>query len=667
MRTECGNEHNGNRERQGAAGVAGATARAGRAPAGQGRASGNGPYALLDRISSPADVKALDPSDLPELCHEIRHAVLASSAAIGGHVGPNLAVVELTVALHRVFLSPHDKLVWDVSHQTYPHKMLTGRARCFTDPAHYDDLSGFSAPAESPHDLFAMGHTSTSVSMACGLAKARDLAGGDERVVAVIGDGALSGGMAFEGLDNLAEQGSRGVIVVVNDNGWSIAEDHGGLYRGLARLRASGGTAPDNLFRALGLDYRFVADGNDEAAVEAALRELADCPQPTVLHICTVKGAGYAPAEAAPERWHHVGPFAFDEALLADGHGRDRDSAGAGTDPRTSAAPGALAAAEAAPAPAVPAAPTYADITGKLLLDRMRRDPRTIGISAATPYVMGFTPERRAAAGAQFVDTGIAEQHAVAFAAVLAVGGALPVLGIYSVFLQRAYDQLWHDVCLNRAPATFVVYGASVFGTRDATHLGFFDISLVRGLPDFLYLAPVCREEFEAMLSWAIDFDEGPVAIRVPWRGVIERPNLAPEDATDFAEVRSQIVRKGSDVAILALGDFFPLGEEVADELERRGIAHPTLINPRYANRVDTELMARLASAHRLVITLEDGVTDGGWGELVASYLGPTDVRTLTYAIDASDGFPDRYDPQQLLADNGMAVGDIVDAVEAAL
>ena len=665
MRTECGNEHNGNRERQGAAGGTGSADRA--------YGDGNGPYALLDRIASPADVKALGPSDLPELCHEIRHAVLASSAAIGGHVGPNLAVVELTVALHRVFSSPHDKLVWDVSHQTYPHKMLTGRARCFTDPAHYDDLSGFSAPDESPHDLFAMGHTSTSVSMACGLAKARDLAGGDERVVAVIGDGALSGGMAFEGLDNLAEQGGRGVIVVVNDNGWSIAEDHGGLYRGLARLRESGGTAPDNLFRALGLDYRFVADGHDEATVEAALRELADCPRPTVLHICTVKGAGYAPAEAAPERWHHVGPFAFDEGLLMDVRGR-AGYAGAGAGAATAGSPAASGvpaaatiAAPATPAAAAPAAPTYASITGDLLLDRMQRDPRTIGISAATPYVMGFTPERRAVAGAQFVDVGIAEQHAVAFAAALAAGGAHPVLGIYSVFLQRAYDQLWHDVCLNRTPATFVIYGASVFGTRDATHLGFFDISLVRGLPDFLYLAPVCREEFEAMLVWAIDFDEGPVAIRVPWHGVIARPDLAPEAGTDFAEVRSQIVRKGSDVAILALGDLFPLGEEVARELEQRGIAHPTLINPRYANRVDTELMARLASAHRLVITLEDGVADGGWGELVASYLGPTGVRTLTYAIDASDGFPDRYDPQQLLADNGMAVEDIVAAVEAAL
>lgn len=583
----------------------------------------------LERISSPADVQALDASLLPSLCAEIRRAIVDSSAAAGGHVGSNLAVVELTVALHRVFNSPVDKIVFDVSHQSYAHKMLTGRAAAYLDPARVGEVSGFSNPAESPHDLFSVGHTSTSVSLACGLAKARDLAGDTYNVVAVIGDGSLSGGLAFEGLDNLAELGS-GVIVVVNDNGWSIAEDHGGIYASLAELRRTAGTSERNVFRDMGLDYRFLADGHDVAALVETFSELRGTDHPVVLHVCTVKGRGYEPAEANPEAWHHPKPFDVTTGL-----------------PRAAAG-----------------APGYDEITGSHLLERMAADPKLVAISAATPYIMGFTPARRAAAGRQFVDVGIAEEHAVTFATGLAMAGAHPVLGIYGTFLQRAYDELWHDLCLNGAPATLLVFGGSVFGANDATHLGFFDIPMLAALPALTYLAPVCREEYLAMLDWSLGYTDGPVAIRVPAHGVVSRPDLAPTAGEDFARPRYQVVRSGSDVALLALGTFFELGERVADALVRVGI-HVTLVNPRSASDLDEACLDELACSHRVVVTLEDGALAGGWGERVAAYLGSRDVRVRCYGLDKS--FPNRVPADELLAACGITVPAFVSDVEALL
>ena len=583
---------------------------------------------LLERITSPVDVKALEASELPALCQEIRSAILTSSASVGGHVGSNLGVVELTVALHRVFDSPVDKLVFDVSHQTYAHKMLTGRAGCYLDPKRYGTLSGFSNPGESEHDLFSMGHTSTSVSLACGMAKARDLAGGHYDVVAVIGDGSLSGGLAFEGLDNLAELGS-GVIIIVNDNGWSIAENHGGIYRNLADLRESKGACACNVFRALGLDYRFLADGNDEAAVEATLRELRGTDHPVVLHLCTVKGEGYAPAEADSEGWHHVGPF----DLASGAHEPLRRSCCDTNE-------------------------TYADITGEHLLRRMADNPAVVAISAATPYIMGFTPERRAAAGTQFVDVGITEEHAVTYATGLAQAGAKPVLGLYGVFMQRAYDEFWHDMCLNNAPAVALDFGSSVFGTTDATHLSFFDLALMQGLPNLRCLAPTCREEYLAMLDWAIDQADRPVVIRVPGNGVASRPDLAPAIGADFDTPSYQVVRNGSDVAILALGSFFELGERVADTLAARHHIQATLVNPRFATELDEDCLRDLAARHRVVATLEDGILEGGWGEGIARFCGPLDVRTCCYGI--RKGFPDRFVPQELLETNGITIENII-------
>lgn len=587
---------------------------------------------LLTQTTTPEDVKALNRAELPQLCDEIRHAILESSAAVGGHVAPNLGVVELTVALHRVFNSPIDKIVFDVSHQTYAHKALTGRAYTYIDPERFGEASGFANPDESEHDLFAMGHTSTSVSLGCGLAHARDLAGDAYNVITIIGDGSLSGGLAFEGFNNAAELDSN-LIIVVNDNDQSIAENHGGLYRNLAELRASNGTCERNVFRAMGLDYRYLDAGNDVLALVDALQKLRDIDHPIVLHVSTAKGKGFEPAQSDPEHWHHVGPFDMATGRkLCPGH------------------------------PSEPAPRTYADITGEALSAAIERDPQVVGITAATPYIMGFTPELRAAAGKQFVDVGIAEEHAVTFATALARSGAKPVFGVYGTFLQRAYDELWHDLCLNDAPATILVFGASIFGTTSETHLSFFDISMLGGLPNMHYLAPACMEEYLSMLSWSLDHREHPVAIRVPGIGLVSRPDLAPAEDTDYSAVRYNVVRQGRDVALLALGDFFELGERVANRLTAEYGIEATLVNPRFATELDREFLDSLAAEHRVVVTLEDGILDGGWGERVACYLACTPVRTRTFGI--AKGFHDRYDPNELLAQNGMTVENM--AAEAA-
>ena len=469
-----------------------------------------------------------------------------------------------------------------------------------------------------------MGHTSTSVSLGCGLAHARDLAGDAYNVIAIIGDGSLSGGLAFEGFNNAAEIDSN-LIIIVNDNDQSIAENHGGLYRNLAELRASNGACERNVFRAMGLDYRYLDAGNDVLALVDTLQELCGIDHPIVLHVSTAKGKGFEPAQSDPERWHHVGPFDMATGRkLCPGH------------------------------PSEPAPRTYADITGEALSAAIERDPQVVGITAATPYIMGFTPELRAAAGKQFVDVGIAEEHAVTFATALARSGAKPVFGVYGTFLQRAYDELWHDLCLNDAPATILVFGASIFGTTSETHLSFFDISMLGALPNMRYLAPACMEEYLSMLSWSLDHCEHPVAIRVPGIGLVSRPDLAPAEDTDYSAVRYNVVRQGRNVAVLALGDFFELGERVANRLAAEYGIEATLVNPRFATELDREFLDSLAAEHRVVVTLEDGILDGGWGERVACYLACTPLRTRTFGI--AKGFPDRYDPNELLAQNGMTV-----------
>ncbi|KAB8291504.1 1-deoxy-D-xylulose-5-phosphate synthase [Bifidobacterium avesanii] len=592
---------------------------------------------LLDTIDSPADLKKLSVEQLPELAAEIRDAMLVKLGAHGGHVGPNLGTVELEIAMHYVFDSPRDRFVFDVSHQSYTHKILTGRREAFTDPAKYDDDSGYTNPNESEHDWFNMGHTSTSMSLASGLAKARDLAGDSYNVVTVIGDGSLSGGEAFEGFDAVGEMGTN-FIAIVNDNEMSIAENHGGLYRGLRELRETNGESPNNLFRALGFDYRYLEDGNDVSKLIDALRSLKDVDHPVVLHVHTLKGKGFAPAVADKETWHwnwHFDPKTGASTLPAGDGSGDGDGS-----------------------------ESYEDLTGAWLLRRMKEDPRIVAITSATPTVMGFTPELRREAGRQFVDVGIAEEQAVAMASGIARGGGIPVYGFCTTFVQRAYDQLMQDLCVNGNPAVLLAFDASVYAMNDVTHLGFYDIAMMGNIPNLVYLAPTCREEYFAMLEWAVAQRERPVAIRVPVVGGVVSHGVP--DTTDYGLLnRYEVARRGSGVAIVALGDFFQLGERVADALESELGVKPTLINPKFISGVDRGLLDSLLADHRVTVTLEDGQLEGGFGEKIAAHYGPTAMRVKTYGVAKS--FPDRYDPDELLAANGVTVPAIVADVRAML
>lgn len=569
---------------------------------------------IIEKIKSPADVKKLTREEMKEVAVEIRTLLIEKLSRHGGHCGPNLGMVEATIAMHYVFNSPEDKIVFDVSHQSYPHKMLTGRVEAFLKEDRYDDVSGYSEPSESEHDHFVIGHTSTSVSLAAGLAKGRDLRGEKGNVIAVIGDGSLSGGEALEGLDWAAELDSN-FIIVVNDNQMSIAENHGGLYSNLEQLRLSGGSCSNNLFRAMGLDYIYVEQGNDTDALIAAFQKVKDIDHPIVVHINTLKGKGYELAEKDKERWHWSAPFDIATGELKH--------------PFT--------------------AETYDELTTTHLLQRMKQDPTLCAITAGTPGIWNWTPERRREAGSQFIDVGIAEEHAVALASGIAKAGGKPVFGVCSSFIQRAYDQMSQDLCINDNPATILVLWGSLSTMTDVTHLCHFDIPLLANIPNLVYLAPTNREEYLAMLDWSIDYQTHPVAIRVPVGPAVAAGRPVPADYADLNKY--EVVRQGKDVAILALGNFFSLGENVCRLLEEQGV-HATLINPRYISGTDTELLDRLSADHRLVITLEDGVLDGGFGEKIARYYGASSVKTLCYG--ARKEFADRYSPKEFLAANRL-------------
>lgn len=569
----------------------------------------------LEHISGPADVKKLSLAEMTALCGEIRTALIEKLSRHGGHCGPNFGFVEATVALHYVFDSPKDKMVFDVSHQTYPHKMLTGRAEAFLDPAHYDDVSGYSNPHESEHDHFTIGHTSTSVSLACGLAKARDLRGESGNVIAVIGDGSLSGGEALEALDYAAELDGS-LIIIVNDNDMSIAENHGGIYGNLRLLRETGGKAECNLFRAMGLDYRFVADGNDLSAMIEALRAVKDAKKPVVLHIVTEKGKGFAPAEQHKEDWHWCMPF-------------DRETGKP------------LMSTEGE---------SWESITTDFMLERMKRDPAVCMITSGTPTVLGFTEDKRRLAGRQFIDVGIAEENAVALASGIAAAGGKPVYGVYSTFIQRTYDQLSQDLCINNSPATIIVAWGSVYGMNDVTHLGLYDIPMMSNIPNLVYLAPTSREEYLAMLDWSIDQTDHPVAIRMPGGPPISTGEAVKPDFSRLNEY--QVAHRGAKVALLGLGSFFSLAQQAAALLKTQAGIDATVINPRFITGLDEKLLRELTADHDVVVTLEDGQLDGGFGEKIARFYGADAVKVLNFGLKKE--FLDRYDLEQVLRDNHL-------------
>ena len=563
----------------------------------------------LEQIHSPSDIKGYTPVQRRALAAEMRAALIARASRIGGHIGPNLGVIEATIALHTVFDAPTDKIIYDVSHQCYPHKMLTGRAAAYLDPAHYGEVSGFTNTEESPYDHFNIGHTSTSISLATGLAKARDLAGRSENVIAFIGDGALSGGEALEGL-NVAGEMRSNLIIILNDNDWSISENHGGMYEMLRRLRETNGTAADNLFRAMGLDYRYVADGNDTEALIAAFAAVKDSQKPVVIHIHTQKGKGLSFAEDDPEDWHRHAPFHTESGAVKHPFSPD---------------------------PCIAA-------TIDFVLAEAKRNPNFVYLSAGIVGGIGLTPAERAELGAQYVDVGIAEEHAVAMASGLARGGARPVFGTYSTFYQRTYDQMAQDVCINRSPAVFLVTGASLYRSTDVTHLGFYDISIFSHVPNLVFLAPTSIEEHLAVLRWAIAQTEHPVMIRTPLGGYAESPY--PVRADYSALHRSIVVTEGAEVALIGVGNFAALATAAAEELARDGI-HATVVNPLYLSGLDEALLTRLKEKHRLIVTVEDGILDGGFGEKIAAFYGADrDVEVKSYGLPKA--FFNRYDPAAL-------------------
>ena len=583
----------------------------------------------IEKINSPKDLKSLSVEQLSVVADEVRQGVLNRVSHHGGHVGPNLGFTEATVALHYVFNAPEDKIVFDVSHQSYPHKMLTGRKEGFLDVSRMDGISGYSSPLESPvYDNFEIGHTSTSVALASGIQKARDILGGKENIIAVIGDGSLSGGEAFEGLDTAAELGTN-IIVVVNDNEMSIAENHGGLYRNLKLLRETNGQAELNYFRALGFDYLYVEQGNDVSRLVEAFRKVKDIDHPIVVHIHTEKGHGYAPAVADKERWHWNMPFNIEDGSL-----RNPSQGGE----------------------------SMTMLLGDWLFEEMKRDKKLVAIAAAVPAAIGFTKERREAAGKQFVDVGIAEEEGVALASAMAKRGAHPVFSTYATFLQRTYDQLAQDLAVNGNPAVINVLGASVYGMNDFTHICFFDIPMISHIPNLVYLAPTTWEELCAMESWAIRQEQYSVAIRVPAFGVAH----STEDVdSDYSSLNKAVVaHRGSNVAIIAVGDFFQKGEAVRQLLAQNGI-DATLVNPRYLSGLDEQLFEELKADHSLVATIEDGCLDGGYGETVARFYGPSSVRVLNFGVRKM--LYDRYDVDQLLTDNHLQDQQIAEDIMQAL
>lgn len=584
---------------------------------------------VLETIESPQDLKQLSRKDLQRVVDEARQALLEKTSQHGGHNGPNFGVVEMTVAMHYVFNSPIDKFIFDVSHQSYVHKMLTGRAKAFLAPAHYDDVSGYTNPKESKHDLFTIGHTSTSLALASGVAKARDLKNESYNVVAVIGDGSLSGGMAYEGLNQIATEGTN-AIIIVNDNDQSIAANPtGGIYTALRDLRENNSKAANNFFEALGFDYRYLNAGNDLDQLITLFEEVKDVNHPILLHIQTQKGHGVSFMEENREAFHAGGPYNPET-------GEYLRNASSGK--------------------------TYNSITTQFVLDKIEKDPTVVAVNAGTPMFM-LNQKQRQKAGKQFVDVGIAEEEAATMAAGLAKNGAKPIWYVAAPFMQRTYDQWSHDIALNNLPVTTLVYSASVSAMNDESHLGFFDIPFLAHIPNVVYLAPTSKEEYLAMLDWAVEQNEHPVAIRIPV-GPLHETGVA--DTTDYSILnKNRVTQKGSKVSLFGLGNFYGLAKEVAKELaDKHGIT-ATLVNPKFITGLDEELLDSLESEHQVVVTLEDGVLEGGYGQMVASYLGNTDLKVQNYGVEKA--FHDRYNAKKLLAENGVTVDNIVKNILASL
>jgi len=561
---------------------------------------------ILNRINQPSDLRELSSDEMNVLATDIRDGILNRVKAIGGHLGPDLGIVEATIAMHYVFNSPIDKFVFDVSHQCYPHKMLTGRKEGFieNETEKLFSITGYTNPKESDHDFFTVGHTSTSISLATGLAKARNLKGENGNVIALIGDGSLSGGEAYEGLNNAAVLNSN-FIIIVNDNEMSIAENQGGLYKNLELLRKTQGKAELNFFKTFGFDYYYVEEGNNVEALIDTFKKVKDINHPVIVHIHTVKGKGIEASQQNKELYHYAMPGMLNEKNEIQLPSSQEE--------------------------------TYNSLTTEYILNKKKEDPTVIAISPATPGVTGFTQEFRKEMGDNYTDVGIAEEHAIAYVSGIAKNGGKPILGIMSSFIQRTYDQLSQDLALNNSPATILVCWGAI-SPMDATHLGIFDIPLISNIPNIVYLAPTNKEEYLAMLDWSVEQTKYPVAIKMPYGGVI---STGIEDKTDYSILNKfKVEESGDTVAIVGLGNFLKLGKQVKDELAKNCGINATLINPKFITGIDEDLLESLKTNHKLVITLEDGVIDGGFGEKITRFYGASEMKVLNYG--AKKEFADR-------------------------
>ena len=581
---------------------------------------------ILDTINSPKDLKKYSVPELETIAGEIREGLFNRLTKIGGHFGPNFGFVEATIALHYVFDSPKDKFVFDVSHQAYTHNMLTGRKAGYFDDKRFSEDSGYTNPDESEHDFFNIGHTSTSIALALGLAKGRDVLGKKENIVAIIGDGSLSGGEAMEALSVAGSELNSNFIIVVNDNEMAIAETHGGIYKNLKALRDSKGKAENNWFTAFGLDYLYEEKGNDIASLIKVFQQVKDSNHPVVVHIHTQKGKGYELAEKDKESWHWCMPF--DRST-----GKPTVNFGSGE--------------------------SYFGMTSQYIVEKAKKDKDFVVVTPAMPMAVGLGPKERKILGNQYIDTGIAEEAAVAIASGIAKNGAKPLVVTNMTFLQRAYDQISQDVCINKTHVTMLMNYSSFDGLTDVTHLGIFGLAAFTNIPNLVVLCPSSAEEYISMLDWSIDQKDNPVLILIPGNQVTHRP--ADKNYDDLN--RFKIEQNGEKVAVIALGDFYQKGEEVAAAIKEKCGFTPTLINPRFASGLDEKVLRELEKNHQLVITLEDGILEGGFGQKIASFYGSSKMLVKNYGLGKK--FYDRYNPAELLRECGMTTEQIVEDVKA--
>lgn len=614
---------------------------------------------FLKQINSVRDIRTMTYSQLQELAEEIRREIIAVVSRNGGHLAPNLGVVELTLAIHRVFSSPVDRIVWDVGHQSYVHKLITGRRDDFSTLRKFGGISGFPKPDESAHDAFGTGHSSTSISAALGLAAARDLQGEKNAVVAVIGDGAMTGGMAFEAL-NHAGHLKKNMIVILNDNEMSIDHNVGAMSGYLARLRTDPmytrgkeeleqllrkipiGSAllrlgerfkdslkylvvPGMLFEELGFIYLGPVDGHDIKAMTTILQQAKSKKGPVLVHVLTKKGKGYRPAEKNPDKFHGVGAF-----YVPTGEVLKKSDI-----------------------------PSYTEIFGETIRKLAQQDEKILAITAAMPGGTGLAKFARNFPG-RFFDVGIAEQHAVTMAAGLASGGYHPVVALYSTFLQRAYDQVLHDVCLQKLPVTFAIDRAGIVGDDGATHQGVFDLSFLRPMPNMVIMAPKDENELQHMVATAVNH-KGPLALRYP-RGsatgclMDAEPKLIPIG-------KAEVIKEGTDATLLAIGSMVRIAEEAADILANRGI-HVAVINARFVKPLDEKCIVYYAQMSGKLFTLEENVLQGGFGSAVLEMLSARGLGGhLAYQFGIPDTFVEHGAPELLLARYGLTVEQVARVV----